>query len=61
MRLVNLDEFAAGKQNGRTAVMKVLDRWEKEHPVNLLELKMSDYDITLHCKTDTVEIRRKTK
>lgn len=48
MRLINLDEFAASHQNGWAAVMRVLDKWEKEHPLTQVCIRDCDgWEITM--------------
>ena len=56
MRLIDLDTFDA---KGKATMMKVLDRYEKEKPLQKLELPMSEWDIILHRDTMTVEVTRK--
>ena len=57
-RLVDIDEFAAGNQVGKTAVIKVLDRWEKQHPITEYRFQNSDYEIVVHKNGETV-VKRK--
>ena len=62
MRLINLDDFAASCQNGKTAVMKMLEKWEKEHPINtILVQDTDDFDVYLVRKgtPEAEELRRK--
>lgn len=62
MRLINIDEFAASCQNGKTAVMKMLDKWEKENPVNrILVEEAGEFDVYLVRKgtPEAEELRRK--
>ena len=55
-RLIDRDNFDA---KGKATMMKVLDRYEKEKPLQKLELPMSEWDIILHRDTMTVEVTRK--
>lgn len=48
MRLVNLDEFAEGNVTGKTQILKVLDKWEKEHPLKEIKIPYGDeWEITM--------------
>lgn len=42
MRLINLDEFAESNATGKTQMMKILDRWEKEHPLKEIRVMLDD-------------------
>ena len=37
-RLIDIDEFAAGNETGKTAVLKVLEKWEREHPLTEIRI-----------------------
>ena len=39
MRLINLDELEKETFNGKTAVMKMLSRYEKEHPIDRVTIR----------------------
>ena len=58
MRLIDIDDM---QMTGKATLMKVLDRYEKEKPLQKLELPMSEWEIILHRDTMTVEIGRKEK
>ena len=38
MRLVNIDEFAKSNQNGKTALIRALEKWEEEHPLTEIRI-----------------------
>lgn len=60
MRLINIDDFAAGKQQGKSAVLKALEKWENEHPMKELVIEdAGKYDIRIECKTNRVIIKRR--
>ncbi len=39
MRLINLDELEKESFNGKTAVMKVLGKYEQEHPIDRVTIR----------------------
>ena len=47
MRLINLDEFANGNVTGKTQILKVLDKWEKEHPLTEIVIPHDGWEITM--------------
>lgn len=48
MRLVDIDDYAASNETGKTAVLKALEKWERQHPLTEIELKESEnYDVLL--------------
>ena len=58
MRLVDIDDFAVSRTNGRSAVMKVLEKYESENPLKEIRFKNSDYNIMI-CKNGETVISRK--
>ena len=53
MRLVDIDDFAASNETGKTAVLKILEKWEKEHPLTEIKIPYdSDWEIHMRRKTD---------
>lgn len=42
MRLIDLDDFAQSNTAGKTAVLKVLEKWEREHPLEKIVIREDD-------------------
>ena len=59
MRLVDLDEMEKESFTGKTALMKGLGVYEKNHPLKKLELDYKEYSITLYPKSESVVIEKK--
>lgn len=48
MRLVDLDDFAKDNVTGKTQILKVMDKWEKEHPLKEIKIPYGDeWEITM--------------
>lgn len=47
MKLIDLDDFANSNVSGKTAVLKVLDKWEKEHPLEKIVVQEDEWEITM--------------
>lgn len=56
MRLVDLDNLDLP---GKTQILKVLDRYEKEHPITKLTIQQGDgWEITMTRKVDNADNER---
>ena len=42
MRLIDLDDFAKSNVTGKTAVLKVLEKWEQEHQLEKIVIREDD-------------------
>ena len=53
MRLVDIYDYAASNETGKTAVLKALEKWEKEHPLTEIRIPYgSGWEVTLKKKTE---------
>lgn len=59
MRLVNLDEYEATAETGKTAVAKAMAKYERKNPLTEFSLPLDKYDIVLHPKENRINFRRK--
>lgn len=51
MRLVDLDDYAASNETGKTAVLKAMEKWEKEHPLTEIKIPYGEgWKITMKRK-----------
>lgn len=54
MRLVDLDDYAASNETGKTAVLKAMEKWEKEHPLTEIKIPYgSGWELRLTRKDGT--------
>ena len=61
MRLIDIENM---DMPGKATMMKILDKYEREHPLEEITLPCSDYEIILYPDMgsgSTVKIRRKEK
>ncbi len=48
LRLVDIDDFAASNETGKTAVLKIMEKWEREHPLTEIKIPYGEgWEITL--------------
>ena len=50
MRLIDIDDYAASNVTGRTAVLKALEKWEKEHPITELTIPYGEWEVIVKKK-----------
>ena len=56
MRLVDLDDLNVP---GKTMIMKVLDKYEKNHPLHIIAFPIHEYDVILHPNKDYFEVKKR--
>lgn len=56
MRLINLDNL---QLPGKTIMMKLLDRYEREHRMDSIRFPIREYDAILYPGKDYFEVRKR--
>ena len=52
MRLVDIDDLKKSNVAGKTAVIKFLEKYEKDHPVKKIVARDGEWEITMERKTE---------